>query len=141
MGKTYPNEIRRILFMPGGDVGRECRKVALEIAETAKDIAQRQYGRHPGDKPRTGILAKSYQVKVVPGTNQFYIRNPKKYAAAMEFGARPHAIKARRSSTLRFRDRRGVWRNVKIVQHPGSQARKTLETAMRIVMRRRYSVG
>lgn len=141
MGRTYPNEIRRVLFLPGGDVGKECRKVALEIAEVAKADARKVYGRHPGDRPRSGKLANSYQVKVIPGTNKFEVINPKKYAAAMEKGARPHQIKARKTTHLQFRDRQGNWRKVTVVNHPGSKARKTLENAMRVVMRRRYSVG
>lgn len=140
-GRTYPNEIRRILNLPGGDVGRECRKVALEIAAEAKRSARVTYGRHPGDRPRTGILANSYQVKVLPGTNKFEVINPKKYAAAMEKGARPHQIKARRKTHLQFRDRNGVWRKVTAVSHPGSLPRNTLRNAMRVVMRRRYGVG
>lgn len=141
VGRTYPNEIHRILNLPGGDVGRECRKVALEIAEEAKRQAREVFGRHPGDRPRTGKLANAYQVKVIPGTNEFLVLNPKRYAAAMEKGARPHKIKARKETHLRFRGRDGSWRNVKVVNHPGSLARNTLSNAMRVVMRRRYGVG
>lgn len=140
-GRIYPNEIRRILNSPGGDVGREARKVALEIAEEAKKQATETFGKHPGDAPRTGNLARSYRVEVIPGTNRFLVRNPKKYAAAMEKGARPHQIKARKAKFLQFRDRRGVLRQVKVVNHPGSAPRNTLQTAMRVVMRRRYGVG
>lgn len=142
MGKTYPSEIDRILSAPGGDVGRECRALALDIAGEAKRQAQATFGKHPGDQPRTGNLAKSYQVIVVPGTNHFIVRNPKKYAAAMEGGANPHDIRARsRTSYLQFKGRDGRWRRVKMVRHPGSVGRHTLETSTRIVMRRRYGVG
>ncbi len=141
MGRTYPSEIKRILTFPGGDVGKECRTVALLIAEEARRQAEATFGRHPGDKVRTGLLAKSYQVKVVPGTNRFIVINPKKYAAAMEKGAKPHNIQARRVSHLKFQGRDGRWRNVKLVRHPGSIGRRTLETAMRLVVRRRYGVG
>jgi hypothetical protein len=141
MGRTYPNEIKRILFYPGGDVGREARACALEIATEAGRNAQNQYGRHPGDRRRTGNLARSYRVEVIPGTNTFVVRNKLKYAAAMERGAKAHDIKARRVSFLEFRDRNGVWRKVKLVKHPGSAPRRTLETATRTVVRRRYGVG
>lgn len=141
MGRTYPNEIKRILSLPGGDVGKEVRRVALDIAEEAKRSAIATFGRHPGDKSRTGNLAKAYQVKVIPGTNKFTVTNPKKYAAAMEKGALPHIIKARRVSYLQFRGRDGRWRQLKMVRHPGSVGRHTLVTAMRVVMRRRYGVG
>lgn len=141
MGKTYPNEIQRILFLPGGDVGKECRKVALEIADEAKRNAIVTFGRHPGDQPRTGRLANAYQVKVLPGTNQFIVRNPLKYAATMEFGGKPHVIRARRVQYLSFVGRDGRHRHVKMVRHPGSVGRLTLTTALRVVMRRRYGVG
>lgn len=141
MGKTYPSEIHRILFLPGGPVGRECRATALAIADEAKRNAIVTFGRHPGDRPRTGRLANAYQVKVIPGTNQFMVINPLKYAAAMEKGAKPHLIRARRVQYLTFTGRDGRHRRVKIVRHPGSIGRETLATAMRVVMRRRYGVG
>lgn len=140
MGRTYPSEIKRILNMPGGDVGREVRRCALEIAAEAKRTAEAQYGKHPGDKQRTGAMAKAYRVEVIPGTNHFQVRNPKKYAAAMELGARPHVIRAK-TTYLQFRGRDGRWRRVKMVRHPGSVARHTLLNSSRVVMRRRYGVS
>jgi hypothetical protein len=141
MGRTYPNEIKRILAMPGGDVGKECRQVAMLIAKEARLTAEKQYGRNPLDRPRTGALALAYRVEVIPGTNQFKVRNPKKYAAAMELGAKEHTITARRTQYLQFRGRDGRWRRVKFVKHPGSIARRTLLTSARVVMRRRYGVS
>ena len=138
MGRTYPNEIDRILHAPGGDVGREIRKLALLIADEARRQAELTFGRHPGDAPRTGKLAASYQVKVIPGTNSFVVRNPRKYAAAMEKGARAHEIRARRTEYLQFRGRDGRWRRVKLVKHPGSVGRNTLLTASRVATVRRY---
>ena len=141
MGRTYPNEIKRILTSPGGDVGRAIRATAMDIAAEAKRGAIATFGHHPGDKPRTGNLSKAYRVEVIPGTNTFTVTNPKKYAAAMEKGAREHTIKARRTTYLQFRGRDGRARQLKMVHHPGSVGRRTLVTAMRIVMRRRYGVG
>lgn len=141
MGRTYPNEIQRVLYAPGGDVGRELRRVALEIAAEAKSGAHRLLGKHPGDQPRTGDLARSYRVEVVPGSNTFVVRNPRKYAAAIEFGAKKHDIRPRRVKYLRFRDRTGTWRKVKLVKHPGNAPYRILDTARRTVMRRRYGVG
>lgn len=140
MGKTYPNEIQRILFSPGGDVGREVRACALDIAEEAKRQAGVVFGRHPMDKPRTGLLANSYQVKVIPGTNSFIVINPLKYAAAMELGALPHRIVGRHH-ILQFRGRDGRFRRIKYVNHPGSVGRHTLLLATKLVMRRRYGVS
>ena len=142
MGRTYPNEIDRIIHSPGGDVGRYVRKVALEIADEARRQAEMTFGKHPMDKPRTGRLAASYQVKVIPGTNQFIVRNPRKYAAAMEKGARAHEIKARKRTTmLQFRGRDGRWHVVKAVRHPGSVGRRTLEISARNVLRRRLGAS
>lgn len=142
IGRTYPSEINRILFSPGGDVGRECRKVALDIAREAHESAVKTYGRHPGDRPRTGRLAKGYRVEVIPGTNTFLVNNKTKYAAVMEKGGRPHDITPRNNAkTLKFRDRSGRWRSVKIVKHPGSAPRNTLLNAGKVVMRRRYGVS
>lgn len=141
MGRTYPNEITRILHKPGGDVGKEIRRCALAIAEEARRTAEAQYGKHPGDKPRTGMLAQSYRVEVIPGTNSFRVRNPKKYAAAMEFGAKAHDIRARKVDYLQFRGRDGRWRHVTLVRHPGSAARRTLLVSARVVMRRLYGVS
>lgn len=141
MGRTYPNEIDRIFNSPGGEVGRVVRKYALEVADEARRQAEVTFGRHPGDAPRTGRLAASYQVRVIPGTNQFVVTNPRKYAAAMEKGARPHIIRARRTQYLQFRGRDGRWHKIKLVRHPGSAARNTLLTASRVVAKRRLGVA
>lgn len=140
MGKTYPNEIKRVLYLPGGPVGKECRKVSLEIAEESKRTAESTLGKNPADRPRTGQMARAYKVVVVPGTNTFIVVNPKKYAAAIELGARPHEIHAR-VSVLEFRGRDGRWRRVKMVRHPGSAAHNILLNSARAVMKRRYGVG
>lgn len=141
MGRTYPNEIKRVLYYPGGDVGRELRKLAMDIAKESKSNAQKLLGKVPGDRPRTGLYAKSFRVEVVPGTNSFIVRNPRKYAAAIEFGAAKHDIKPRRVKYLRFRDRNGVWRKVKLVKHPGNAPYRIMSKARRTVMLRRYGVG
>lgn len=140
MGITYPNEIKRILHFPGGPVGRATRRIALDIAKEAKHQAELTFGHHPMDKPRTGRLAKSYRVEVLPMSNTFIVRNDRKYAAAMEKGAKPHRIAARRT-TLQFYDRQGRFRSVTFVRHPGSVGRRTLLTATQIVMKRRFGRG
>ena len=138
MGRTYPAEINRILYKPGGPIGRLCQSVAVDIADQARILAEQTYGKDPRDKPRTGDLAKSYRIQIVQGTNTFIVRNPKKYAAAMEFGARPHFIKARRVEYLQFRDRQGNPRRTKIVFHPGSLPHNTLRKARDMVVIRRF---
>lgn len=138
MGRVYPNETYRILRMPGGDVGREARALALDIAAEARRNAELMFGRNPLDKPRTGDMAKAYRVEVIPGTNQFVVKNKKKYAAAMELGARRHEIRARRVDYLQFQGRDGRFHRVKLVKHPGSAARNTLLVSARVAATRRY---
>jgi len=141
MGKTYPNEIDRILKMPGGDVGCAARKLALEITAEARKNALLTYGRNPMDQPRTGEMANAYKVIVIAGTNHFMVKNPKKYAAPMELGAKANIIRARGRRMLRFRDRQGRWRRVEFVNHPGSVARNTLWISARVVMVRRFGTA
>lgn len=139
MGRIYPAEINRILFKPGGPIGKVCRSVAMDIAVEARRLVETELGHNPFDQPRTGKLASAYQVKVVEGTNNFYVHNPKKYAAAIEFGARPHKINVRRqNSFLVFRGRDGVWHRVKVVNHPGNRAYRTLSRAANTVVVRRF---
>lgn len=139
MGRTYPNEINRLLFMPGGPVGKLCRSIALDIASESERNAIQLLGQNPGDQPRTGAFARSFRVQVIPGSNTFTVSNPKKYALALERGARAHDIKARRTEVLQFRGRDGVWRRVKVVKHPGLRNPfHILERSMTAVMLRRF---
>lgn len=131
MGRTYPEEIDRILYKPGGDVGKFLRSVALEIAVEAKRLAKLELGIHPGDKPRTKQLENSFEVKVRPGTNTFRVSNRKKYFDALEFGVPdPHEIRARRVDYLQFRGRDGRQRRVKVVIHPGNRAYRIMYRAL-----------
>ena len=137
VGRTFPNEIDRLFTAPGGDLGREARRIALEVATVAsEDEARRPH--HPADKPKTGRLARSYQVKVEGRSTTFSVSNRAPYAADIEFGTRPHRIRARRVSTLRFRGRDGRWRNIQIVKHPGNPAYRVLEQAALKVVARNY---
>jgi hypothetical protein len=137
-GRTYPNEIKRLFTLPGGDVGKACRKVALDIADEAKRIAQVELGIHPGDKPRSGDYARGFQVKVARANGKFafIVSNKKNYAAALEYGTRPHIIRARRVQHLEFRGRNGVWYKVKTVSHPGNKAYRILERAATNTMKK-----
>lgn len=136
VGRIFPNEIDRLFTAPGGTLGREARRIALEIARTAsEDEARRPH--HPGDRPKTGRLGQGYQVRVAGRSTTFSVINKVPYAAAIEFGTRPHLIKAR-TKTLRFRGRDGRWRNVKVVRHPGNPAYRVLETAAVKVASRNY---
>lgn len=137
LGRIFPNEIDRLFTAPGGTLGREARRIALEVAQQAKeDESRRQH--HPGDAPRTGRLALSYEVRVVGRSTTFTVINRRPYAAAIEKGARPHVIAARRVDYLRFRGRDGQWRQVKLVKHPGNPAFRILETAAVKVVSKNY---
>lgn len=139
MGRTYPSEIDRILYKPGGDVGKYLRAIALEIADEGKSIAKFELGIHPGDKPRTKQLENAFEVKVRPGTNTFRVSNRKKYFDPLEFGVPdPHEIKARRVDYLQFRGRDGRVRRVKVVIHPGNRAYRIMGRSADKVMVRRF---
>lgn len=138
VGRVYPNEVDRIFNAPGGPIGKEARAVAIDAAHIGETLARMQLGKHPMDQPRTGKYARSFWVKVLGRSTSFEVSNRTPYAAALETGSRPHAIRARRVSHLRFRDRTGQWRRVKIVRHPGNPAFRILERSMILAMRRRY---
>lgn len=137
VGRTFPNEIDRMFTAPGGTLGREARRIALEIAQTASEDQARR-PRHPGDKPRTGRLERGYEVRVAGRSTIFSVINRVPYAAANELGAVPHRISARRISYLKFKGRDGRWRQVKMVKHPGNPAYRVLETAAIKVVTRNY---
>lgn len=138
VGRVYPNEIDRIFTLPGGTLGREARATALQTARNAEILSRQKLGKNPNDKPRTGKLARSWEVKVLGRSTTFTVLNRAPYAAPIEKGARPHAIRAKKVSHLRFRGRDGRWRTVKMVRHPGNAAYRLLETAAVIAVRQRY---
>lgn len=141
VGRVFPNEIDRIFNAPGGPIGKEARQVALATARTASILAGQKLGKHPGDRPRTKQYENSFRVTVAGRSTQFIVSNNKKYAAALEEGGRPHAIRARRVTNLKFKDRSGRWRTVKTVRHPGNPAFRILTTASAIVIRQRYGTA
>lgn len=137
IGRVFPNEIDRLFTAPGGPIGKEARRIALAVAQTAsEDEARRPH--HPGDRPKTGRLERGYEVRVEGRSTTFSVRNRVPYAADIELGTRPHIIRARRVTTLRFRGRDGQWRNIKAVRHPGNPAYRVLEMAAIKVMVRNY---
>lgn len=138
VGRVYPNEINRILYAPGGPIGKEARALSLQVARNAQLFAQMKLGKNPNDRPRTGKFERSFEVKVLGRSTEFQVLNRVPYAAAIEEGARPHVIRARRVSNLRFKDRTGQWRNVKMVRHPGNPAYRILQLGAITAMRQRY---
>jgi hypothetical protein len=140
----YPNEISRILTMPGGPVGVAVRSICLDIAKEGEVQARKKLGnRHPSDSPRTGRYAKSFAVRVkrVPVTGfEFIVENTAKYAAIIEGGSKPHEIRARRAKYLVFRSRQtGQVVRRKVVFHPGTKPERILWIATEVAVRRRLN--
>jgi hypothetical protein len=138
LGRVFPNEVDRLFNAPGGPIGKEVRAVAIEAARIGEILAEMQLGKHPMDAQRTGRYKRSFQVKVVGRSTHFELSNKTPYAAALESGSRPHAIRAKRVKNLQFRDRTGAWRRVKMVRHPGNPAFRIMERSIILAMRRRY---
>jgi hypothetical protein len=138
LGRVYPNEVDRMFNAPGGPIGKEVRAVALETARIGEILARMQLGKNPNDKMRTGKYARSFWVTVAGRSTTFEVRNRAPYAAPLEEGGVPHAIRARRVKYLQFRDRSGQWRRMKMVRHPGNPAFRIMERAITLAMRRRY---
>ena len=94
----------------------------------AKDHVQ----RNPGFKPRTGALQRATKARVVRMANGKLLRisNAKKYASAIDKGARSHYIQPIRAEALRFKVggqyvySGGHW-------HPGNRPYKFLYRATR----------
>lgn len=136
----FPREIDRIMRMPGGPIGVAVRRIALNIAAEAKQIAVAELGnRHPSDAKRTGNYSRRFRVEVAtsPAGFEFVVSNNAKYAAVLEQGSKPHEIRARKAKYLRFRSRKtGMMVRVKVVNHPGQKiGYRILERAMLKVAR------
>jgi hypothetical protein len=105
--------------------------VALEL-EKAGQHGERYVRQKPDFVRRTGKLQDETTHKVVRSSSgrvfALKMRNPVKYAAPIDKGAKPHRIAARRRKALRFFVggqlvfRKSVW-------HPGNRARRFLYRA------------
>ncbi len=106
------------------------------LAENGRlvDEEMERAGRHATDHvrkfplftPRTGKLQKSQKHRVARlGKNRrLFITNAKKYAPAIDGGARPHVIIPRFRNYLRFRGKGGGWVFTDRVKHPGNKPYK-----------------
>ncbi len=86
--------------------------------------------RNPGFKRRTGATQAATRGKVVRTRSGGIVRlrNPKPHAHALDKGARPHVIRARRGKALRFvKNGQLVFR--RSVQHPGNKPYRFLSRA------------
>lgn len=104
--------------------------VEKETRDAAEHVEDHVHA-HPTFKPRTGALQKATTAQVIKrGRQTLIIRasNKAKHAKAIDGGARPHIIRARRRSALRFRAG-GRLVFARAVNHPGNRAYKFLYRA------------
>lgn len=112
----------------------ETQRAEREALEFAGRFAVDHVQRYPEFRPRTGALQRATKFKVVRGKT-LRIYNDKKYAAAIDRGARPHIIRPRRSSVLRFRGRDGRIVFARRVNHPGNRPYRFLYRATNAAFR------
>lgn len=106
-------------------------KAALDAEAEAAGKIGADHPRHAATfKRRTGALQDStaYRIVRIAGGRLVRLQNPKKYAAAIDSGAKPHPIEARRASMLRFVvNGQTLFR--RRVKHPGNKPYKFLYRA------------
>lgn len=106
------------------------RTALAEQLIDAGDFAVAYVHKYPGFRPRTGKLQNATEWRTVRTSNGriLKVRNTAKYAAAIDQGARPHIIRARRAGSLHFvSGGKHVFR--KSVNHPGNRPYKFLYKA------------
>ena len=98
--------------------------------EAGAQVAKKQVQVEPHFVPRSGNLQKKTQTRVIRTKGGFLMRltNDAPYAAAIDKGAKPHVITAKRSPFLQFRTSRG-WVRKKSVNHPGNRPYRFLALA------------
>lgn len=97
--------------------------IVLELADAGK-FAVDYVKAHPTFKPRSGELQAKTQWVPVRG-RAVRIQNTARHAHAIESGAKPHAIEARRRKALRFFvGGKAIFRRK--VKHPGNRPYKFL---------------
>lgn len=113
---------------------QQLEAATAEAVQRAQEIAGAQaierVQQAPGFKPRTGNLQRRTDFRIVKVNGRILrIRNTAPYAAAIDTGARPHLITARRAQFLRFRGRDGNLVFRRSVHHPGNRPYKFLWNA------------
>ncbi len=107
------------------------RATVEEVAEDAGKFGVDYVWKHPTFTPRTGELQRKTDFKVINRGGKRLIvslRNKAGHAAAIDRGAKPHKITARRRKTLAFRSGgQMVFR--RSVNHPGNRPFKFLYRA------------
>jgi len=100
------------------------RAISRKLAENIRSRAERLA------PTRTGRLKRS--IRVVEGARSYMVLmggREAPYAKFIEYGARPHIIRARRAMALRF-EIHGDVVYAKYVRHPGTRAQRILARAM-----------
>lgn len=105
-------------------------------ADEAGVYAKKYVYDSPGFVPRTGNLQKKTGHKVVVQRKgkALILRNPAKYARAIDQGSPPHIIRARNAKALRFMVG-GRWVFRKSVMHPGNRPFRFLKAAVPVAGR------
>ena len=102
-------------------------EVAVETGQAAVAYAN----SHPRFTPRSGDLQRANEYRVVrtPGGRIVRVLNKKKYAAAIDQGARPHDIHPKVGHEyLHFKGKFG-WVRTRRVKHPGNKPYRFLHGA------------
>lgn len=102
-----------------------------EEANAAGQVGEDHVRQFATFKRRSGQLQEATTHRVVRlGKNRILrLQNPKKYAAAIDGGARPHKIQARRAKVLAFMPKGGGMVFRRSVNHPGNKPYKFLYRA------------
>jgi len=105
--------------------------------EAAAKVGEAHPGKHATFTHRTHKLEKSTKGQVIrtsKGGFRVRLSNARKYAAAIDLGAKPHTITARRAKNLRFIVG-GKLMFRKTVQHPGNRPYRFLYRATQAAAR------
>jgi len=117
------SQMDNFLNAPGGEVGRELKKIGFRIQIAAKA----QVGKD------TGKLMKSIEVihERIGVFQQIRIGSDNEIAFIHHEGTRPHTISARNGQTLRFSSN-GRMVYTRSVNHPGTQPNRYLSDNLKL---------
>ena len=107
---------------------RDHERMLEQVMNFGEAMVLREVRTNPGFQPRTGALQRATKVRTIRTRRGRLLRvsNPKRYARAIDGGARPHVIVARPGKKLAFRGRDGNMVFRKRVNHPGNRAYRFL---------------
>lgn len=101
-------------------------------------VALAEVAVHSGFKPESGKLQQATTTRVIrtSGGKLLRISNARPYARAIELGAKPHKIVARKSKFLRFYGKGGGLTFRRSVNHPGNRPYWFLRNATQVAASR-----